>query len=94
MKKQKQKAFGRDWTNGEIAFPEHLTPEIIHASLWIHNAKDDDEGKGRCNYLYKELGYKKMAFVRARVMLPWLMEQMRDTDSFKQHMKARERKLN
>ena len=25
---------------------------------------------------------------------PWLMEQMRDTDSFKQHMKARERKLN
>ena len=42
----------------------------------------------------KELGDKKMSFVMAMLMLPWLMEQMRDTDSFKQHMKARERKLN
>ena len=33
--KTKPKAFGRDWTDGELKFPEHLTPKIIHSALFI-----------------------------------------------------------
>ena len=39
MKTKKQEHFGRDWTDGELKFPEHLTPKIIHATLFIYNAK-------------------------------------------------------
>ena len=41
--KQKQKQFGRDWSEGELKFPEHLTPKVIHSALFIYNAKSEEE---------------------------------------------------
>ena len=38
----KQKQFGRDWTDGDLKFPEHLTAKIIHSALFIYNA--DNKG--------------------------------------------------
>jgi len=35
----KPKAFGKDWTQGAVNFPKHLTPEVIHSALFIHNAR-------------------------------------------------------
>ena len=32
-----------DLTRDDISFPKHLTPEIVHTALFIHNAKDKEE---------------------------------------------------
>ena len=32
-----------DLTKDDINFPKHLTPEIIHSALFIHNAHDKQE---------------------------------------------------
>ena len=49
MTKQKQN-FGRDWTDGELKFPEHLTAKIIHSALFIYNAKSAEETKQRVEH--------------------------------------------
>ena len=70
-----KKFFGKDWTKGEIKFPSHLTPEIIHSALYIYNAGNDNiEGGRRIDYLHKNLGEKKMAFIMSLLVLPDLIE--------------------
>ena len=41
MKTKKQKSFGSSVAFGDINFPKHLTPKIIHSALFIYNAKND-----------------------------------------------------
>ena len=75
MPKQLKFNFGKDWTNGEIKFPPHFTPEIIHSALYIWNAGDDHkEGGNRNDYLHKNLGAKKIAFIMSILVLPDLIE--------------------
>jgi len=40
--KDKQKQFGRDWTDGTVTFPKHLTPKIIHSALFVFNAPKEE----------------------------------------------------
>ena len=35
--------FGKDWTEGSLTFPKHLTPEIIHSALFVYNAEDKEQ---------------------------------------------------
>ena len=71
----KIKSFGMSWTKEDIKFPSHLTPEIIHSALYIWNAGDDNiEGGRRIDYLHKNLGAKKMAFIMSLLVLPDLIE--------------------
>ena len=71
----KKKSFGKSWTDKDIKFPPHLTPEIIHSALYIWNAGDDHkEGGNRIDYLHKNLGAKKMAFIMSLLVLPDLIE--------------------
>tara|TARA_R100001086_G_scaffold201013_1_gene117247 strand:- start:101 stop:382 length:282 start_codon:yes stop_codon:yes gene_type:complete len=71
----KKKSFGMSWTKEDIKFPPHLTPEIIHSALYIWNAGDDNiEGGRRIDYLHKNLGAKKMAFIMSILVLPDLIE--------------------
>ena len=71
----KKKSFGKSWTDKDIKFPPHLTPEIIHSALYIWNAGDDHkEGGNRIDYLHKNLGAKKMAFIMSILVLPDLIE--------------------
>ena len=71
----KKKSFGKSWTKEDIKFPPHLTPEIIHSALYIWNAGDDNiEGGRRIDYLHKNLGAKKMAFIMSILVLPDLIE--------------------
>ena len=87
-----KKSFGKDWTKGEIKFPSHLTPEIIHSALYIWNAGDDNiEGRRRIDYLHKNLGAKKMAFIMSILVLPDLIDVIMDKgitlqDVFKTNM--------
>ena len=75
MPKQLKFNFGKDWINGEINFPAHFTPEIIHSALYIWNAGDDHkEGGRRIEYLHNNLGAKKMAFIMSILVLPDLIE--------------------
>ena len=45
---------------GDINFPEHLTPKIVHTALFIHNAKDKEETVTRVEFCTKEHGQKTM----------------------------------
>ena len=75
MPKQLKFNFGKDWTNGEIKFPPHFTPEIIHSALYIWNAgEDSEEGTKRINFLHDNLGAKKMAFIMSILVLPDLID--------------------
>ena len=75
----KKKSFGMSWTDEDIKFPGHLTPEIIHSALYIWNAGDDHkEGGNRIDYLHKNLGAKKMAFIMSLLVLPDLIDRIMD----------------
>ena len=70
-----KKSFGMSWTDEDIKFPPHFTPEIIHSALYIWNAGNDNiEGGRRIDYLHKNLGAKKMAFIMSILVLPDLIE--------------------
>ena len=43
-------------TDKDINFPKHLTPEIIHSALFIHNAHDKQETITRVKFLTKQIG--------------------------------------
>ena len=74
-KKKSNFSFGKDWTDGQVKFPPHFTPEIIHSALYIWNAGDDNiEGGRRIEYLHKNLGAKKMAFIMSILVLPDLID--------------------
>ena len=93
MTKQKQN-FGRDWTDGELKFPEHLTPKTIHSALFIYNAKSAEETKQRVEHCAKLIGDKAMSYAMAMLMLPTLMNSMAQTEEYKTWNEQRIKTLN
>ena len=79
----KQKQFGRDWTDGDLKFPEHLTPKIIHAALFIYNADSKEQTNKRVEHCAKKIGDKAMSFAMAMLMLPTLMNSMAQSQEYK-----------
>jgi len=80
--KTKPKAFGRDWTDGDLKFPEHLTPKTIHSALFIYNAKSAEETKQRVEHCAKLIGDKAMSYAMAMLMLPTLMNSMAQSEEY------------
>mgnify|MGYP007026225888 FL=1 len=78
----KQKQFGRDWTEGALKFPEHCTPKIIHALLFIYNADSKEQTNKRIEHCAKELGDKAMSFTMAILLLPTLMNSMAQSEEY------------
>ena len=87
MKKQKQ--FGRDWSEGKLKFPEHLTPEIIHSALFIHSAPTKEDIKTRVEYCAKQIGDKAMSYAMAMLVLPTLMDSMQQSNEYKEWQQSR-----
>jgi len=85
----KQKQFGKDWSDGELNFPKHLTAKIIHSALFIYNAKNEEETIKRIDYLAKEIGGKEMTYIMALLILPQLMDMTRDTTEYKTFLDER-----
>jgi len=81
-------------TEDDINFPKHLTPEIIHTALYIHNAKDKQETIRRVDYCVKQIGDEAMAFAMALLVLPWLMEQGKDSQLYKDFIASRKKTIN
>ena len=84
-----QKHFGKDWSDGHLTFPKHLTPEIIHSALFIYNAKNEEETIKRIDYIAKQIGDKEMTYVMALLILPQLMDMTRDTKEYKTFLDER-----
>jgi len=90
----KQKQFGRDWSGGELKFPEHLTPKIIHAALFIYNADNKEQTNKRMEHCAKELGDKAMSFTMSILLLPTLMNKMAQSQEYSEWQEQRHKKLN
>ena len=63
-------------TKDDINFPNHLTPEIIHSALFVHNAPTKEEIKVRVEYCAKQIGNEAMSYAMALLVLPTLMDNM------------------
>ena len=70
-------------TEQDINFPKHLTPEIVHTALYIHNASDKIETMNRVKYCTKQIGEQAMSYAMALLVMPMLMDNMRDSDLYK-----------
>ena len=90
----KPKAFGKDWTQGAVNFPKHLTPEVIHSALYIHNAKDKEESLIRVEYIAKLVGDETMTYVMSQLILPKLMNDLKQSQEYSEWQEQRHKKLN
>ena len=79
---------------GDINFPKHLTPKIVHSALFIHNAKDKAETITRVKFLTKELGEKMMTYVMAILILPILMDNMTKSVDYTNFIASRKKTIN
>ena len=81
-------------TEDDISFPKHLTPEIVHTALYIHNAPRS-EIKQRVEYYAKQIGDKAMAYAMALLVLPTLMDNMRQhSPEYKDFLSSRKKTIN
>ena len=90
----KPKAFGKDWTQGALNFPKHLTPEVIHSALFIHNAKSREETMQRVEHCAKLVGDETMTYVMSQLILPTLMDNLKQSQEYKEWLDNRYKKLN
>ena len=81
-------------TKEDINFPEHLTPEIVHTALFVHNAPDKAETITRVKYCTKQIGEQAMSYAMALLVLPWLMEQGKDSTLYKDFIASRKKTIN
>ena len=81
-------------TEKDILFPKHLTPEIIHCALFIHNAPTKEEVVIRSEYCTKQIGGKAMTYAMALLVLPHLIDNTQDTQEYKDFIASRKKTIN
>ena len=80
-------------TKDDINFPKHLTPEIIHSALFVHNAPTKEEIRIRAEYCAKQIGNEAIAFAMALLVLPMLIEKTQDSQEYKDFLASRKKTL-
>ena len=81
-------------TEKDINFPKHLTPEVVHTALYIHNADSKEEVIKRSEYMAKQIGNEAMSYAMALLVLPWLMDQGMNSDVYKDFIASRKKTIN
>ena len=81
-------------TKEDINFPKHLTPEIIHSALFVHNAPTKAEIAIRSEYCAKQIGNEAMQYAMALLVLPTLMDNMKQSPEYKDFMTSRKKTIN
>ena len=82
-------------TKDNISFPKHLTPEIIHSALFIHNAPRKEDIKTRVEYCARQIGNEAMSYAMALLVVPTLMDNMREhSQDYKDFITSRKKTLN
>ena len=90
----KEKQFGKDWTKGEFTFPKHLTPEIVHTALFIHNAPSKEDIVKRTEYCSKQIGGEAMTFAMALLVLPNLIDNTINSQDYKDFIASKKKTIN
>ena len=81
-------------TKEDINFPKHLTPEIVHTALYIHNAPSKEDVIKRSEYMAKQIGNKAMTYAMALLVLPYLIDKTQDTTEYKDFITSRKKTIN
>jgi hypothetical protein len=81
-------------TKDNISFPKHLTPEIVHTALFIHNSPTKAEIKIRVEHCAKLIGGEAMTYVMALLVLPHLIDKTMDTQEYKDFLASKKKTLN
>jgi len=81
-------------TKEDISFPKHLTPEIIHSALFVHNAPTKEEIKIRVDYCAKQIGDESMQYAMALLVLPHLIDKIQDTQEYKDFLASKKKTIN
>jgi len=79
---------------GDINFPEHLTPKVIHTALFIYNAPSKEDTITRVKFCTKEHGEKTMTYVMALLILPILMDNMTKSVDYTNFVASRKKTMN
>ena len=90
----KQKQFGRDWTDGELSFPKHLAPEVIHSALFIHNAPSKEDIVKRTEHCAKLIGNEAMTYAMALLVLPHLISNTTQSQDYKDFIASKKKTIN
>ena len=81
-------------TKDNISFPKHLTPEVVHTALYIHNAPTREDIKTRVEYCAKQIGDEAMTYAMALLVLPHLMDNTINSNEYKDWQKNKYKSLN
>ena len=81
-------------TEKDINFPKHLTPEVVHTALYIHNAPTKEDIVKRTEYCSKQIGGEAMTYAMALLVLPHLINQTQDTQEYKDFIASRKKTIN
>ena len=81
-------------TKEDINFPKHLTPEIVHSALFIHNAPTKAELITRVEYCAKQIGDEAMSYAMALLVLPTLMNNMEQSSDYAEWKKNKHKRFN
>ena len=81
-------------TKEDISFPKHLTPEIIHSALFVHNAPTTEDIKTRVEYCAKQIGDEAMSYAMALLVLPTLMNNMAHSPDYAEWKKNKHKRFN
>jgi hypothetical protein len=90
---KKQQRLG-NLTKDDINFPKHLTPEIVHTALYIHNSPTNEDIRKRTEYMAKQIGGEAMTYAMALLVLPHLIDKTIDTQEYKDFLTSRKKTIN
>ena len=83
-----------DLTRDDINFPKHLTPEIVHTALYIHNAPTKEDIVKRTEYMSKQIGGEAMTYAMALLVLPNLIDNTMNSQDYKDFIASKKKTIN
>ena len=81
-------------TKDDINFPKHLTPEIVHTALYIHNAPSNEDIKERVEFSIKQIGEEALSYAMALLVLPTLIANMARSQTYKDWKESNKKTIN
>ena len=81
-------------TKEDINFPKHLTPEIVHTALYIHNAPSKEDIVKRTEYMAKQIGGEAMTYAMALLVLPHLIDNTTQSQDYKDWQAMKKKTIN
>ena len=81
-------------TKDDISFAKHLTPEVVHAAQYDHNAPSKEDIVKRTEYCSKQIGGEAMTFAMALLVLPNLIDNTINSQDYKDFLASRKKTIN